>query len=232
MARRPDIEVVGEAANGQEAIDLAAALRPDLLVLDLAMPVLDGLSALPTLALVAPETRVVILSAMPVEAFATDARSAGAAAFVQKSTSVESLVDELLRGASLLDVVVDRMSESVGLALSRDTASPSEARLFVASALAGWHESRLVDTIELLVTELVTNVIVHTTASPAVRVGLLPDRVHVEVVDSDPTPVQARQAPPSATSGRGLALVDSLAVAWGSVEVDYGKVVWFDVARD
>ena len=76
MARRPDIEVVGEAANGQEAIDLAAALRPDLLVLDLAMPVLDGLSALPTLALVAPETRVVILSAMPVEAFATDARSA------------------------------------------------------------------------------------------------------------------------------------------------------------
>ena len=74
--------------------------------------------------------------------------------------------------------------------------------------------------------------IVHTSASPAVRVGLLPDRVHVEVVDSDPTPVQARQAPPSATSGRGLALVDSLAVAWGSVEADYGKVVWFDVARD
>jgi DNA-binding NarL/FixJ family response regulator len=231
MERRPEIEVVGEAANGQEAIDLAAGLRPDLLVLDLAMPVLDGLSALPGLAAVAPETRIVVLSAMPARSFALEAMSAGAAAFVQKSTSVESLVDELLRGASLLDAVVERLGASAEIALTRDTVSPSKARSFVASTLTGWRESGLVDTIELLVTELVTNVIVHTSAAPAVRVSLFPDRVHVEVVDTDPTPARARQALPSATSGRGLALVDALAVAWGSVEVDDGKVVWFDVSR-
>src|SRR6476659_854211 len=113
MDRRTDVDLVAEAANGQEAIDLATALRPDLLVLDLAMPVLDGLSALPRLAEVAPDTRVVILSAMPGERFEANALAAGAAAFVQKSTSIDFLVDELLKGASLLEAVVSTLAVSL-----------------------------------------------------------------------------------------------------------------------
>ena len=88
-----------------------------------------------------------------------------------------------------------------------------------------------VDTILLLMTELVTNVLVHTDGAPAVRVSLLADHVHVEVLDPDPTPVRAAQPDPHALSGRGLHLVDSLASGWGSVGVGTGKVVWFDVAR-
>ena len=59
LGRRADVELVGEATDGQQAIDLVAALRPDLLVLDIAMPVLDGLSAAPRIREVSPETRVV-----------------------------------------------------------------------------------------------------------------------------------------------------------------------------
>jgi DNA-binding NarL/FixJ family response regulator len=231
MERRDDVDLVGEAANGLEAIDLAAALRPDLLALDLAMPVLDGLSALPRLAEVAPDTRVVILSAMPIERFEADALAAGAAAFVQKATSIDFLVDELLKGASLLDAVVSTLAVSIQIALSRDTASPSDARRFVTSALTDWRETHLIETVELLVTELVTNVILHTSTTPDVRVSLLKDHVHVEVRDADPSTGRPGLPPPSATSGRGLHLVNSLAGAWGTVKVSGGKVVWFDIPR-
>lgn len=231
MERRTDVDLIAEAANGQEAIDLATALQPDLLVLDLAMPVLDGLSALPRLAEVAPETRVVILSAMPVERFEAHALAAGAAAFVQKSTSIDFLVDELLAGASLLEAVMSSLAASVQIALGRENSSPGDARRFVTSAVTGWQEAHLIETVELLVTELVTNVILHTTAAPDVRVSLLKDRVHVEVRDADPTSVRPALPPPTATSGRGLHLVDALAGAWGSVEVPGGKVVWFDLPR-
>jgi DNA-binding NarL/FixJ family response regulator len=231
MERRTDVDLVAEATNGQEAIELATALHPDLLVLDLAMPVLDGFAALPRLAEVAPETRVVILSAMPVDRFEATVLAAGAAAFVQKSTSIDFLVDELLEGASLLEAVVTTLAASLQVALSRDVTSPSVARRFVTSAVTDWQEAQLVETVELLVTELVTNVILHTSAAPDVRVSLLKDRVHVEVRDSDPAPGRPNLPAPTATSGRGLHLVDALADAWGSVEVAGGKVVWFDLPR-
>jgi DNA-binding NarL/FixJ family response regulator len=231
MERRDDVDLVGEAANGLEAIDLVAALHPDLLVLDLAMPVMDGLSALPRLADVAPETRVVILSAMPVERFEAYALAAGAAAFVEKSTSIDYLVDELLKGASLLDAVVSTLAVSIQIALARDTRSPSDARRFVTSALTDWREAKLIETVELLVTELVTNVILHTSTTPDVRLSLLKDRVHVEVHDADPAAGRANLPAPSATSGRGLHLVNTLARAWGTVRVNGGKVVWFDIPR-
>lgn len=60
---RPDLELVGEAADGREAIDAAAELRPDVMVLDESMPVLRGTEAIPRLREVAPEMRIVLYSA-------------------------------------------------------------------------------------------------------------------------------------------------------------------------
>lgn len=234
---RSDLELVGEAADGEQAIQLTAALRPDLLVLDVDMPVLDGLSALPRLREVAPETRVVILSASPASLHGRTALGAGAVAYVEKSTSVTTLIDEILRGADLIDRMMASLAVSVNASLTRDRASASEARRFMARTLGTWdlgawdQDVGLVDTILLLMTELVTNVLVHTEGAPAVRVSLLPDRVHVEVFDPDPTPVRVGRADVDATSGRGLHLVAALASTWGSVRVGAGKVVWFDVAR-
>lgn len=231
LADRPELELVGEAENGQEAIDLVAALRPDLLLLDIHMPIVDGLEALPRLRQVSPDTRVVMLSALSAAQHSATALAAGAAAFVQKDVGIRELVDEVLRGADLLDVVTASLSESMNKAFSRALTSPAESRLFVAAALSSWQEQRLVDTVQLLMSELVTNVIVHTTGAPDVRVSLFPDYLHVEVADSDPAPVTPRHPSSDAVSGRGLQLVEALASAWGMVQLDRGKVVWFDVPR-
>ncbi len=231
LVGRPDMQLVGEAGDGAVAIELAAGLRPDLLILDLEMPVLDGLAALPQLQAVAPDTRIVILSAFPASVHAHTALSAGAVAYVEKSTPITELLDELLRGADLLDAVAASLSVSVRTSFSRELGTPSDARRFIATTLASWDTVDPIETVELLVTELVTNVIVHTRGTPDVRVSLHPDFVHVEVSDPDAVALSPHQASIDDASGRGLHLVATMASAWGIVQVDGGKVVWFDVAR-
>lgn len=90
-----DFEVVGTAADGEQAIAAAELLRPDLVLLDLAMPVMDGLQALPMLRTHVPSARIVIFSGFEHEALATEALTAGADAYIEKGTSVTQLVARL-----------------------------------------------------------------------------------------------------------------------------------------
>jgi DNA-binding NarL/FixJ family response regulator len=90
-----DFEVVGTAADGKQAIAAAELLQPDLVLLDLAMPVMDGLKALPVLRLHVPNARIVIFSGFEHEALAAEALTAGADAYIEKGTSVTQLVAQL-----------------------------------------------------------------------------------------------------------------------------------------
>ena len=90
-----DFEVVGTAADGEQAIAAAELLQPDLVLLDLAMPVMDGLQALPVLRTHVPGARIVIFSGFEHEALATEALTAGADAYIEKGTSVTQLVARL-----------------------------------------------------------------------------------------------------------------------------------------
>jgi DNA-binding NarL/FixJ family response regulator len=87
--------VVGEAGDGKSAIRLAQECQPDLVLLDLEMPVMDGLDALPLILESAPQTKVVVVSGFPADSMADSARAAGAVAYLSKGISANALVDEL-----------------------------------------------------------------------------------------------------------------------------------------
>ena len=87
--------VVGEAADGAQAVEVAAAQRPDAIVLDIAMPVMDGLDAIPLIRERSPTTKIIVLSAYPEEA-SREAMARGAHGWVDKGSDYEELVDRLV----------------------------------------------------------------------------------------------------------------------------------------
>jgi DNA-binding NarL/FixJ family response regulator len=89
------IEVVAEARNGREAVRLSRALRPDVVVLDIAMPRLNGLEAARQIMARAPKTRVLILSAYSDDAYIDGVIAAGAVGFLVKQTSAQILEDAI-----------------------------------------------------------------------------------------------------------------------------------------
>jgi len=92
LKAQPDIQIVGETADGPETVRLAERLRPDVLVLDLMMPGLNGLDVAKQLSRRLPRTRIVVLSMHADVAYALAAVRAGASAYVVKEAGVDELV--------------------------------------------------------------------------------------------------------------------------------------------
>lgn len=88
--------VLGEAADGAEAIELAEEHEPDVLLLDISMPVMDGMEALPRIREVSPRTKIVVLSGFEAERLAKTALELGAAAYIEKGVPPSLLISELL----------------------------------------------------------------------------------------------------------------------------------------
>jgi DNA-binding NarL/FixJ family response regulator len=89
----PDIEVIGEAVNGQEAIARAAQLRPDVMLMDVRMPVLDGLQATREITAVPGAPRVLVLTTFDLDDYVYQALRWGASGFLLKDASARELAD-------------------------------------------------------------------------------------------------------------------------------------------
>ena len=117
LLRQNGFDVVGEAAGGAEAIETAGRLTPDLVLLDLSMPDMDGLTALPKIREASPDTEVVVLTASEDEDNLLGAIRAGAAGYLLKSEPPERIVS-FLRGvakgeAALSGAVARRLLDQV-----------------------------------------------------------------------------------------------------------------------
>ncbi len=93
LAHQGEYDVVGEAADGRDAVDLARVLQPDLVLLDMAMPRMDGLQALPLIREAVPDVRVIVLSGFNQATLEREALAAGADRYVVKGGSMQELVD-------------------------------------------------------------------------------------------------------------------------------------------
>lgn len=89
-------EIVGEAADGAEAVALTRSLRPDAVVLDLAMPVMDGLQAAPVIRECSPESRILVLSGFDHARMEARAREQGADGYLEKGTAFGLIAETLV----------------------------------------------------------------------------------------------------------------------------------------
>lgn len=135
LAAHPDIAVVGEAADGAAALEVIAAVRPDVVLMDIRMPGLDGIEATRLARAEAPDTKILILTTFDLDEYVTDALAAGASGFVLKDATPAELlhaVRVVAGGDALLSpAVTTRLIERIlpNLVPTRDPVAPSPAGL-------------------------------------------------------------------------------------------------------
>jgi DNA-binding NarL/FixJ family response regulator len=95
LGAEPGIEVVGDAADGDEAVDVGRRLRPDVALMDIRMPRVDGLEATRRMIKASPTTRVVILTTYDLDEYVFDALRAGASGFILKDAPAEQLANAI-----------------------------------------------------------------------------------------------------------------------------------------
>ncbi len=112
LERQPNLEVVGESENGRETVALAASLRPDVVVMDVGMPVLNGIEATQTIVTQNPTVAVVILSMHADESYVMRALKAGARGYLLKDSAAADLIgaiQAISQGKSFFSPKVSRI---------------------------------------------------------------------------------------------------------------------------
>jgi DNA-binding NarL/FixJ family response regulator len=99
LADDPCIEVVGEAADGEAGVEAAAALQPDVVLLDMSMPRLGGMEAIPRLRRRAPRTSIIGLSSLSAARMAGPSIEIGAELYLEKGAGLQEIRDAILQAA-------------------------------------------------------------------------------------------------------------------------------------
>jgi DNA-binding NarL/FixJ family response regulator len=146
-----DIDVVGLAQNGREAVALVRELKPDVVLLDVRMPVLDGVEAAREIGRMGADAKVIMLTTFDDDAYLNDAIGAGAVGYLLKDISTDELISSI-RAASCGVVLVSptvarRHFRAASFAAEQKESSPDEGSLAVLASLS----SREIETFRLLV---------------------------------------------------------------------------------
>lgn len=120
LALDPELEVVGEATNGEEAVTLARQLQPDVVLMDLLMPVMDGITATAIIRRDVPDTEVIALTSVLEDQAIYGAMRAGAIGYLLKNTKA----DELVRGIKAAAAGQVQLSPQVAARLMREVDVP------------------------------------------------------------------------------------------------------------
>lgn len=143
------LDIAGEASNGRLAIDLAERLRPDVVIMDLHMPVVSGIEATRRLTESAPDVRILVLTVLADEASVVDAVIAGASGYLLKDASVEEIlsgVEAAARGEALISpriasMVLRRVRDAAPAGEEPLGVELSERELDVLSLIAHGHDN-------------------------------------------------------------------------------------------
>ncbi|MCI0477463.1 MAG: response regulator transcription factor, partial [Anaerolineales bacterium] len=106
LRHEPELEVIGAAANGRDAVDSTARLKPDVVLMDLQMPVLNGIQATRAITEKFPQTRVVVLTTYASDDWVFDALRAGACGYLLKDSDSAEIV-RAVRGAVIGETWID-----------------------------------------------------------------------------------------------------------------------------
>ncbi len=150
LEREPDLVVVGEANDGQEAIDLVSADHPDVAIIDISMPNMNGIEATRGIKAIAPETAVLVLTAYDDDEYVFAILEAGAAAYLLKNARGSELIDAVRRvyeGESVLDPgvaskVLRRMTAADGQPAADRTSALTEREIEVLRLAASGSSNR------------------------------------------------------------------------------------------
>jgi DNA-binding NarL/FixJ family response regulator len=125
LQQAPEIEVAAVAGSGEQALEVAAAIRPDVVLMDVDLPGMSGIDAMRRLAAMDPAPAVVALSAFQQGDVIADALEAGAAAYVPKTHAPEELIEAIRQAAEGSSSVPPEQVEAVLARLRRRTEAPS-----------------------------------------------------------------------------------------------------------